>query len=286
MRYFFFFFLTLLCACGPGTDTEFQNLKAELFRPVEDMSELPIYADPPTGDWEDVREGVFNFQLDSTELTLLNKYRKELEPLVLQYLDSATAWVYLAAYLRYESAVPALKQALLECDDFYGWEGGDYTSLDRYLDDEQYCYQMAYIAAIEYITQKPISSAISLSKEESDQLSALAAQCQVSDTLDESTCAALWLLEKISGKKPLKRMLQGLWEDKPGGAAYFLIDADSIIYPHHDLSPNRYSLSGDTIIEKDGITQKTYKYVVLRVTEDSLVLNELRNKSILRLARR
>ena len=287
MKYFIFLLFVLLYSCRQNSNAEFESLKADLFKHVEDVSELPVYADPPTGDYEDVKEGIFSFQIDTAQQSLLTKYSKELEPHIIKYLDSGYSWVYLAAYLKYESAIPKLKQLLLDCDNFYGWEGGDYSTVDRYLDDEQYCYQLAYVAAIEYITEKPLGEAIRLTTEEKIKLSDAATNCTHPDSIDENSCPARWLLGKILGStKSLKTMLQGLWEDKPSGAAYFLIHADSITYPHHDLSPNIYTISWDTIIEKDCITKAIYKYAVVSVTEDSLILRKMPDNDILKLGRR
>ena len=197
--------LFFIYSCNSNqTNEELENLKAELFKPVNDISELPLYADPPTSDYEDVKEGNFSFQIDSAKILLLKKYSKELEPLVLQRIDSGYAWVYLSAFLKYDSAVPKLRKALLQCNKFYGWEGGDYSTIGRFLDDEQYCYQMAYIAAIEYIVQKPIDKAITLTEEEKKQLTERAKGCAISDTMDEKSCSAHWLLNKLSSTKILR----------------------------------------------------------------------------------
>lgn len=197
-------FLFFIYSCSSNQEAELENLKAELFKPVKDASELPIYADPPTSDYEDVKLGKFSFNLDTGTISLVKKYCKELEPLILQRIDSGYAWVYLSAYLKYDSAVPKIKQALLLCDKFYGWEGGNYSTIDRYLDDEQYCYQMAYISAIEFITQKPINQCIILTEKERRQLTERAKQCMLSDTMDEKSCSAQWLLNKLSPNKLLR----------------------------------------------------------------------------------
>ncbi len=200
MKYFFVLFVVFLLSCGQNSNQEFEKLKADLFKPTKDVSELPIYADPATGDYDSVKQGKFLFQIDSGKIFLIKKYRTELEPFVLQYLDSGDCWVYLAAFLKYESALPKLKQLLLNCDNFYGWEGGDYSTIDRYLDDEQYCYQMAYVSSIEYISGKSLYKAITLTDAERKKLSGKAKACVLSDTLDGKVCAARWLLTKFPEK--------------------------------------------------------------------------------------
>ncbi|OFX32611.1 MAG: hypothetical protein A2X08_08730 [Bacteroidetes bacterium GWA2_32_17] len=195
-------FSILLAACNyqATTENELENLKNNLFKKTTDISELPIYADPPSLDYEDVKKGIFLFQIDSIEREKIKKYRNELEPFIIQRIDSGYSWVYLAAYLHYESAVPKIKDRLLKCDKFYGWEGGDYQKIERYLDDEQYCYQMAYISAIEYITGKPILKAITLTDHENSYLKNKADKCIECDEDALAFCWARWLLEKLTKK--------------------------------------------------------------------------------------
>jgi hypothetical protein len=198
------FFGALLCILFPSchnpatNEKELEDLKNGLFRRATDVSELPIYADPPTADYEDVRKGIFAFQIDSAKREMIKKYRDELEPLIVQRIDSGYAWVYLAAYLRYQSAIPKLKNELLKCNHFYGWEGGDYQKIERYLDDEQYCYQMAYISAIEYISGKPVSKAITLTYEENAALKTKADKCFECNKDALAFCYARWLLNKLN----------------------------------------------------------------------------------------
>lgn len=179
-------------------EKEFKELKSKLFDKTSKNYETPIYADPPTADYEDVKRGIFLFQMDSIEIEKIKKYRSELEPYIVQHIDSGYTWVYLAAFLKYESAIPKIKSRLLVCHEFYGWEGPDYSKIESYLnDDYQYCYQMAYISAIEYISSKPISEAIILSNQEYNALKGKASKC-VDVNADEfmTHCSARWLLKK------------------------------------------------------------------------------------------
>lgn len=83
-----------------------------------------------------------------------------------------------------------------------------------------------------------------------------------------------------------KEKLQGLWEDQPDGAAYFLIRGDSIFYPHHDFTPSVYVLNNDTIIENHWATKKQYKYLIQKISNDSLIMQDLKDKAIIKLHRR
>ncbi len=195
-----FSILFVNCNYQATTEKELENLKNNLFKKTTDISELPIYADPSTSDYEDVKKGIFLFQIDSFEIEKIKKYKSELEPFIIQRIDSGYSWIYLASYLHYESAVPKIKDRLLKCDKFYGWEGGDYQKIERYLDDEQYCYQMAYITAIEYITGKPISKAITLTDKENAYLKNKADKCIECNKDAQAFCWARWLLDKLTKK--------------------------------------------------------------------------------------
>jgi len=192
-------FLLSACSDRPPVNTELEGLKNKLFSHKTDVSELPIYADPPTADYEEFKKGIFSFQADSAEIEMIKKYRSELEPDILQRLDSGYAWVYLAAFLKYRSAVPEIKNLLLNCERFYGWEGPDYSKIESYLiDDIQYCYQMAYISAIEYITSEPIDKAVTITDNEFKELKAKSEKCTDTsiDSID-AYCSARWLLGKL-----------------------------------------------------------------------------------------
>lgn len=189
------------CKNQVTSDKDLENLKKELFKKTSDISELPIYADPSTMDYEDFKQDKFAFQVDSFEIQKIKKYKNELEPLIIQRIDSGYCWVYLAAYLHYESAIPKIKDKLLKCDKFYGWEGPDYQKIESYFVDGQYCYQMAYIAAIEHISRKPLSSSIELTNQEYENLKKIADHCNENniDNLSD-VCYARWLLDKFNKK--------------------------------------------------------------------------------------
>lgn len=196
------FLLIVCCARQATTNQELEDLKNNLFNKTNaDAQLVPIYADPPTEDYKDVRKGIFRFQADSVTIDKIEKYRNELEPLILERIDSGYSWVYLATYLRYDSAVPAIKKSLLKCDSFYMWEGGyDYSGIDTYLSEMQYPLQMAYISAIEYITSQSIENAVSLTLQEYHALKIRADKCNSAniDSVDFGHyCSARWLLEKL-----------------------------------------------------------------------------------------
>ena len=186
------------CNQNLKSKAELDALKSELFCDANDVSKWPIYADPPDGDYEDAGNGIFRFQIDTMQIAKIIKYREELEPQILQYIDSAYCWVYLAAYLKYESAIPPIKDKLLHSDRIYGWEGPDYEKVESYLYDEQYCYQLAYIACIEYISGKPLNKAITLNDDEVLHLKSKADKCNEMhmDSLD-IYCPGRWLMERL-----------------------------------------------------------------------------------------
>ncbi|HWR01657.1 MAG TPA: hypothetical protein VN371_07300 [Chlorobaculum sp.] len=198
----------LLCALiillysnrGFGDENELQALKTTLFGSIAAPAELPVLADPPTGDYNDLAKGNFAFRIDQERLRLIARYGKELEPLIVARIEEDYGWLYLSAFLRYESAVPIIKKKLLENQSIYGWEGPDYSKMYTYLTDAQYPYQMACINAIEYITGKPVSQSIRLTNKERHDLNARAKKCTSTniDTADFARyCSARWLLGKL-----------------------------------------------------------------------------------------
>ncbi len=210
MKAYFLLLLLLLFSCeekNVSQEAELEQLKTQLFRPSREISALPIYADPPTGDYEEMMQGKFMFQMDSSQLTLIQKHRKEIEPMILQRIDSGYAWVYLAAYLEYEAAIPLLRKELMTTHSFYGWEQGlgepDAEETTRqHLKDKEYCYQLAYIRAIEYISKKPVNEVVKLTAAEKDSLDVQLAGC-VPDSVNaegfDGYCQARWLLGKLDG---------------------------------------------------------------------------------------
>jgi hypothetical protein len=193
--------LSITCNYQAPSNNELEDLKNNLFNKSNDISQHPIYADPPTADYEDFKKGIFRVQADSITISKIKKYKDELEPLILERIDSGYSWVYLAAFLKYESAVPEIKRSLLKCDSFYMWEGGwNYSEIDAYLSEMQYPFQMAYISAIEYITSNTIEQSITLTQKEHIDLKSKAASCTTAniDSLDfHAYCSARWLLRKL-----------------------------------------------------------------------------------------
>lgn len=82
--------------------------------------------------------------------------------------------------------------------------------------------------------------------------------------------------KKVSKTKDL---LQGSWFDNNDDNAEFFIIGDSIGYPD-DMSKYKYTLKNDTL---DIVTtQPHYKQVIQKITEDSLIIKNLPDKSISR----
>ncbi|NTU58659.1 MAG: hypothetical protein HGB00_07040 [Chlorobiaceae bacterium] len=190
---------------GISAETELNRLKTVLFSTSEESPSLPVSADPPTGDYNDLSNGRFSFLIDDDQIHQIVRYKNELEPMILERIDSDYSWMYLSAFLGYESAVPAIKKKLLDCKSLYGWEGPDYSQLETYLVDAQYPYQMACINAIEYITKKPLGLAITLTCEELDDLEGRAKKC-TEENIDRADfadyCSAYWLLGKLKTERP------------------------------------------------------------------------------------
>jgi len=185
------------CSKNKNTDKSLEELKLFL---SENQSEYIINAQPPTGDYEEFSTGKFSFNIDTIKINQILKYKTELEPMILEKIDDSDSWLYLATFLKYSSAVAIIKNKLLNCDKFYGWEGPDYTKKESYMEDAQYCYQLAYIAAIEYITKKPIKQAIALTNQELNTLIEKSKKCKQENIDNEKFiewCAAYWLLEKL-----------------------------------------------------------------------------------------
>ena len=193
-----------------GADIEFEALKTTLFGSKSNSSELPVSADPPTGDYNDLANGKLSFRIDEAQIRLIVRHKNKLEPLIVAQIENDYCWLYLSAFLRYEAAVPIIKKKLLETQSIYGWEGPDYSKVETYLTDAQYPYQMACINAIEYITGKPVSKSIRLTNKEQHDLNARARKCTATN-IDKADftryCSALWLLGKL--KPSSKNIKQG-----------------------------------------------------------------------------
>jgi hypothetical protein len=209
---FSFSILFFSCDKNPKDERELAALKTSLFKNSNDATSWPIYADPPTGDYEEFAKGKFMFQIDTAEILLIKKYRDELEPMIEARFDSSYTWIYLATYLKYKNAIPILKNKLLHMNNFYGWEEGDpmeyHTNNDLYrrqLEDHDYCAQLTCISAIEYISGQSIERSISLTKNEKDSLEFAAKKCLPDSACSNdftNSCGAYWLLCKLTGEKP------------------------------------------------------------------------------------
>ena len=84
----------------------------------------------------------------------------------------------------------------------------------------------------------------------------------------------------------LQVKIQGLWQDKPNGIPYFFIKGDSIFYPHHDYTPNSYSLAVDTLVEKESSTGNRFRYVITKIDKDSLCMYNLNKDQFIKLSKR
>jgi hypothetical protein len=109
------------------------------------------------------------------------------------------AWI--AGYFRIHSSLPLLRNALLTDRYFYGWEGPDPNQESSYLSDEQYPHHLAYIAAIEAISGRPLGEAVTLTPEEISRLQAEAkvdfAKLDVEPEKVMHGLCARWLLQKL-----------------------------------------------------------------------------------------
>jgi hypothetical protein len=182
-------------------DEGFEKMKAELFQKKDFGYVIPIYADPPTDDYQEFKDNKFPFQISKDKIKILDEYRDKLRPFIMKNINENDSWVYLATYFKYKELVPILKEKIVKCDKFYGWEGPDYSKIETYLNDAMYPHQSAYIEAIKYITKKSIEDSLSLSETELSEIKKKAALC-VSTNKDslEIPCCNKRLIENILKK--------------------------------------------------------------------------------------
>jgi hypothetical protein len=158
--------------------------------------------------------------MDDREIFMrrLKANRESLELYILQRLEAERSFelVYLSTFLEYESALPVIRERLLQCSRIYKWEGPNYYLLESYLLDDQYVYQRIYIRAIEYIAKQDIRAAIALTETEYPILFEKYAKVFPVDRkiVDDSSpgfdwndfdaaCSAWWLLDKLGHTLPL-----------------------------------------------------------------------------------
>jgi len=179
-------------------DKDFESMKAELFKKSEHGYTIPIYADAPSDDYSEFKDGKFPFQVKKDKIVLLDKYKEKLEPFIMKNIDESDSWVYLATYFQYKAMIPKLKTLILKCDKFHGWEGPDYSKVETFLQKEMYPHQNAYIEAIKYITKKSAKDALNLSEAELKEMKTKASLCVATnkDTMENSCCNKR-LLEKV-----------------------------------------------------------------------------------------
>jgi hypothetical protein len=85
--------------------------------------------------------------------------------------------------------------------------------------------------------------------------------------------------QKSTKEIKAKDLLQGSWFDNNDDNAEFFIIGDSIGYPD-DMSKYKYTLKNDTL---DILTtQPHYKQVIQKITEDSLIMKNLPDRTISR----
>lgn len=107
--------------------------------------------------------GKFNLSdwFSGRERKVLEKKREEIVAILVRRLknfDNSAALVL--GYLRVEDALPLLRNAFINDDYFYGWEGSEVSDKRNYT--HHYCYE----EAIEYITGMPVEIYIKLSADE------------------------------------------------------------------------------------------------------------------------
>jgi hypothetical protein len=128
------------------------------------------------------------------DLGILSRHLVPLESMIVTALGlQESVWgAKLAGHFGLASALPLLRAHLLTPRRFYGWEGPDYSTLEAYLEDNQFPYGMAYLEAVEALTGKPLDLAVRLTQAELDQLESLA------KNRDSEFCYwALWMQRKL-----------------------------------------------------------------------------------------
>jgi hypothetical protein len=97
-------------------------------------------------------------------------------------------------------------------------------------------------------------------------------------TLIASLFTLLAFTQALAQTKHEKKLLQGAWFGKESDdAAVFYIDPDSVTYIE-DFAKFKYTISKDTF---DIITNEPhYKEIIIKLTEDSLILKELPSMEI------
>lgn len=146
----------------------------------------------------------FADSLREDQLIFLREHAEDLTPLVLGELKNGNHTAACAASsLGVRQAVPQMRCNLLADRHFYGWEGPDYSTEEAYLRDDQYPHHLAYIRAIEELTNMEITEALALTHEELQNLgeeAALATPSERSCKTRDHFCAR-WLLSKLTREK-------------------------------------------------------------------------------------
>ena len=177
---------------------------------VSEKHDPVILANPQEKDYESIKEGRFVFQVHDTITKSLLKHKDSLETFIVNQIGDCDdfrtlSWIYLSAYLKYESAIPVIKNRLVTCDLLTGLDS-DYGNIDAYFADIQYPFHMAMIRSIERISGKSIHETLALSTEEKEVFATNASNLDslfgnnesigISDDLLYG-CASCWLLNKI-----------------------------------------------------------------------------------------
>lgn len=186
--------LTTILGCASGPLPRPGEPSAESLLNDERVASL---GGPETSSFADVRS-VFT----AAEVQFMHEHIGDVERLVnlgLQSGNVSSAWI--AGYFRIESSLPLLRQCLLTDRYFYGWEGPDPDKESSYLLDEQYTHHLAFIAAIEAITGRPLRQSVTLTPVELQMLKSEAdvdfAKREAEPERVHRGLCARWLLGKL-----------------------------------------------------------------------------------------
>ena len=107
-----------------------------------------------------------------SDLRVLRNQRSSLEAMVESALGLGNSvWgAKFAGEFGITTLLPLLRTHFMVPERCYGWEGPDYSQLESYLTDDQFCYSVAYLNAIEAITGESVDKVIHLTPPEAEQL--------------------------------------------------------------------------------------------------------------------
>ena len=110
------------------------------------------------------------------EMAILADHLSSLQSMIYTALGlQDSVWgAKLAGHFGISETLPRLRHHFLTPRRCYGWEGPDYSKLESYLADHQFQYSVAYLEAIEAITEEDIAEAILLTESEVAEIQRLA----------------------------------------------------------------------------------------------------------------